>query len=103
MSQCNAEIVVLSSFVEGANRKNVNIRRASPEKLKKHADFQFWLRAMPIQLAAIMYMCATAATVMGLCKLLGEKRIALLFGNPVRKDTKQPRPVAVASEQTTPE
>ena len=56
-------------------------------KLVKIADFQFWLRALPIQAAAILYAAATAAVVMGLCKFLGEKRIAMLFGTA--KSTKQ--------------
>ena len=55
----------------------------------------------PIQLAAILYMGATAAAVMGLCKCLGEKRIALLFGVQVQKNTREARPVTVAAEQST--
>ena len=47
--------------------------KADAAKLQQKADFQFWLRALPIQLAAILYALATGATVMGLCKLLGEK------------------------------
>ena len=54
--------------------------RADAEKLLELANFQFWLRALPIQLAAILYMFGTGATVMGLCKLFGERRIAQLFG-----------------------
>ena len=54
--------------------------RADAVKLQELAEFQFWLRALPIQLAAILYMFGTGATVMGLCKLFGERRIAQLFG-----------------------
>ena len=46
-------------------------------------------------------MGATAAAVMGLCKFLGEKRIALLFGVQVQKNTREARPVTVAAEQST--
>ena len=47
--------------------------KADAAKLQQKAEFQFWLRALPIQFAAILYALATGATVMGLCKLLGEK------------------------------
>ena len=50
---------------------------------------------MAIQAAAILYAAATAATVMGLCMFLGEKRLALLFGTA--KNTKQARPETLAA------
>ena len=46
-------------------------------------------------------MGATAAAVMGLCKFLGEKRIALLFGVQVQKNTREARPLTVTAEQST--
>jgi hypothetical protein len=51
--------------------------RADAVKLQELAEFQFWLRALPIQLAAILYL---GGTLLRLCKLLGEKRIDQFFG-----------------------
>jgi len=74
--------------------------RADAVKLQELAEFQFWLRALPIQLAAILYMFGTGATVMGLCKLFGERRIAQLFG-VAKAERKQARPNEVASSPET--